>query len=196
MSFLSLALALFLVANPIGNTPAFVALVKDYPFEKQKRIMQREWLISLALALFFLLIGQKFLDLLCIKQYAVSIAGGFLLLTVSLDMIFPSTKVETESLKCEPLVVPIATPLITGPGCIATIMLFAKEHGFLETLGAILTAWTLVGIVLIAAPYVNRLLGRRGLIILEQLMGMVVSMISLQMIVQGTSSFLKVLLAQ
>lgn len=190
-SLFTLATTLFLVANPIGNSPAIVALIKDFDFECQKRIMLRETLFSFLIAIFFQLIGGSFLDFINVKQYSLSICGGILLFLVALNMIFPrKNEGKQGEVKQEPFFVPIATPIITGPGLMAMIMVFTRqEQNNIKVLSAICIAWVGVAIVLFLAPYLKKLVGEKGLLALETLMGMVLAMISMQMIVSGAALF-------
>ncbi len=191
MSIWSIALTLFLVANPIGNTPAFISLLRHFDFERQRHILLREAGFSLLIALAFLYIGKEFLQLINIQQYAVNISGGTLLLLVALDMIFPPKFKNTNGHKTqEPFVVPIATPLIAGGGVLSTIMIYsAKEQNNLKLTGAILIAWSGVFAVLACISYLNKFLGKQGLLALEQLMGMILSMIAIEIIVKGLYVF-------
>ncbi len=190
---LSIALAFFLVTNPIGNTPTILALVKDYDFDKQKKIVFREGIIALLVALFFQFFGEVFLGLLNIETYTVTICGGLLLFIVALNMIF--TKAQTgdaAKLKKEPFIVPIATPILSGPGLMSIIMLFArKEQNPLMITTAIFIAWIGVMAVLMAGPYLQRTLGKRGMTALEQMMGMILAIMSMGMIVKGTAMYIK-----
>lgn len=192
MSIWSIALTLFLVANPIGNTPAFVALVKDFEFNRQKKILFREAIFSFLIALVFLFIGERFLNLIQIQSYAVSISGGTLLFLVALNMIFPPKRNGTTTSKpIEPFIVPIATPLITGGGVLSTIMIYsAKEQNDLKIALAIVVAWSAVTVIVVSAAYLQKILGKRGLLALEQLMGMILSMISTEIIVKGIKLFI------
>lgn len=190
---LSIALTLFLVTNPIGNIPVIVALVKNFDFEKQRRIIFRESIISLIVALFFQFFGEVFLGLLNIQTYTVTICGGILLFIVALSMIFakPSNGNERASVK-EPFIVPIATPILSGPGLMAIIMLYSRqEDSIMVITSAILIAWIGVIGVLAVAPYLQKVLGKRGLIALEQLMGMILAAMSMGMIVNGVALFIK-----
>lgn len=193
-SLFSIALTLFLVANPIGNSPAIVSLIKDFSFSRQRMIMFRESLFALALALFFQQMGEIFLDAINVKAYSLSLCGGILLFLVAINMIFPKPELEARSPRQEPYFVPIATPLITGPGLMTMIMIYSRqEANDLKILTAIGIAWVGVTAVLLLAPYLHRILGNRGMSALEQLMGMVLAMISMQMIVKGTSLFIHTL---
>jgi len=192
---LSIALTLFLVTNPIGNIPVIVALVKDFDFEKQRRIIFRESIISLIVAFFFQFFGEVFLGLLNIQTYTVTICGGILLFIVALSMIFakPSNGKQTTTQK-EPFIVPIATPILSGPGLMAIIMLYSrKEDSMILISSAILVAWIGVIGVLAIAPYLQKVLGKRGLTALEQLMGMILAAMSMGMIVNGVALFIKTL---
>lgn len=195
MSVFGIAFTFFLVTNPIGNTPAIVALVKDFSFDQQRKILIREALFALMIAIFFQFCGEKFLGALQIKNYAVTLCGGILLLLTALNMIFPQAHESSLALpKQAPFFVPIATPLLSGPGLMTIIMLYsAKEDNSLLILSAILLAWVGVIGVLASAPYLQKMIGQRGMLALEQLMGMILAMISMEMIVTGTRIFVNTL---
>ena len=147
------------------------------------------------LAIFFLFLGETFLRSLSIQNYALTTSGGILLFIVALKMIF-SVKNETkiEGPKHDPFIVPIATPLLSGAGLLTMIMLYSKqEANDMKIFFAILLAWVGVTSVLVTAPYLQIFLGKRGLSALEQLMGMLLAMIAMDMIVQGSSLFLTAL---
>ena len=190
-SIFSIAVTFFLVTNPIGNSPAILALVKSFDFARQKRIMLREAIFALFIALFFQYLGEPFLSLLNIQKYAVTLCGGTLLFLVALQMIFAlSEPEETASLKQEPFIVPIATPLLSGPGLLTIIMLKSQleQNNWHITL-AILIAWIGVIGVMVLAPYLQKALGKRGMIALEQFMGLLLAMIAMEMIITGASLF-------
>lgn len=193
MSVFQLALTFFIVSNPIGNTPAILALLKDYDFRNQQRILIREGIFSFFIAIFFQYFGEFFLGLLHIQDYTMSLCGGILLFILAFQMIFPNRdENETGSLKKEPFIVPIATPLISGAGVLSLIMLFAKQeaNNFKMSL-AITIAWAGVIAVFAVAPYLQKLLGKRGLLALEQLMGMLLAIMAAGILVKGTQLFIE-----
>ncbi len=195
MTIIQLALTFFIVTNPIGNSPTIIALIKNHPLKAQQKILLRESIFSMLLALFFLFLGETFLNCLCIQNYALRISGGTILFLVALKMIFSSQREsETEKPKHDPYIVPIATPLLSGAGLLTMIMLYSKqEANTLKLFIAILIAWIGVTAVLVTAPYLQILLGKRGLLAIEQLMGMLLAMIAMEMIVKGSSLFITVL---
>lgn len=195
MSIYELSLTFFLVANPIGNSPAILALLKRYDFQRQKRIMLREALFSLLLALFFQFFGEYFLGMLKISEQALSLSGGSLLLLVALQMLFHKPdQMHPGEKPQEPFFVPIATPLIAGPGLMTMIMISSRTmaNNILIS-AAILIAWTGVSLVLVGAPFLQKLIGPHGMSAVEQVMGVVLGMIAMQMIMNGLFSFVKTL---
>lgn len=193
VSIFQIALTFFLVANPIGNSPTIVALVKDFDFERQKKILLREGFIALLIALFFQYFGEMFLGVLHIQDFAVSMTGGTLLFLVALSMIFSNDSATSEKKqKQEPFIVPIATPIISGPGLMAIIMLYSRqEANNMKITLAILLAWVFVIAIVAGAPYLQKFLGKRGLVALEQLMGMLLAMMSAGMFLNGVRLFVE-----
>lgn len=193
MSVLQLALTFFIVTNPIGNTPTLLALLKDYDFKNQRRILVREGFISFIIALFFQYLGDFFLSMLNVYDYAMTMCGGIILFILALEMIFPKLSHSADpSAKQEPFIVPIATPLLSGAGVLSLIMLFAKqEANHLKISLAIFIAWAGVIAVMAFAPYLQKLLGRKGLLALEQLMGMLLAVIASTVLVKGVQLFME-----
>lgn len=194
---IQIALTLFIIANPIGNCPTIVALIKNHPIEKQRKILLRESFFALVLSIFFLFLGETFLKSLQIQEYALTLSGGILLFLIGLKMIFINRLDNASKVsKKDPFIVPIATPMIAGGGLLAMLMLYSKkEQDNLKVLLALLLAWVGVTLVLWAAPYMQLVLGKRGLTAMEQLMGMLLCMISMEMIVSGSAIFISVLKA-
>lgn len=194
MSILQIATIFFIVTNPIGNSPTIIALIKDHDLRTQQKILFRESIFSMLLAIFFLFLGESFLGSLQIQNYALTVSGGILLFLVSLQMIFSFADTNTvEKPKQDPYIVPIATPLLSGAGLLTMIMLTSQQVGYMNAFLAILIAWVGVTVVLVLAPYMQVIFGKRGMVALEQLMGMVLSMIGINMVVNGAALFLKAL---
>lgn len=184
MSIYSTAVALFLILNAIGNIPLFIAMLARYSPKKQRQIIIRELLFALVILVVFAFLGDSVLKLLGISQPIIGMAGGVLLFIISLGMIFP--KEDTlDPPKHEPMIVPLATPVITGPGSITAVMLYAERFGGLEMAGIIVMAWIPSLLILLAASNIKYLLGEKGMIACERFGGMLVCLISLQMFSSG-----------
>lgn len=184
---ISAVVTLFLIMDPLGNVPVFLSVLKSVPPERRRAIVIREVLIAYLVLLVFLLLGDHALRLLHIEQETISIAGGIVLFLIALRMIFPDTGSYSDAPEGEPLVVPLAVPLIAGPSAMAALLLLqrAAPSGSMDLWLAMTIAWALTAAILIAAPFFFRILGERGLTAMERLMGMVLVMISVQMLLDG-----------
>jgi len=196
MELLSAILTLFLIMDPVGNVPLFVSYLKDVDERRRPKIVRRESLIALAILVFFLLFGRILLEVLRLGAPSLHISGGVLLFLIALGMIFPGIariSVATESQRTgEPFIVPLATPFIAGPSSIAAIMIFISKEPerFWEWLGALVVAWGLTTTILMLSSPLSRLLGPRGLVACERLMGMILTVVSVQMFLDGVELFM------
>ncbi|MFT7121910.1 MAG: multiple antibiotic resistance protein [Neolewinella sp.] len=187
-SILSTALLLFFILDPLGNIPLVLSLLKDMEKGRRQRIVIRECLIGLAILVLFLFGGETFLNVFHLETEAVRIAGGLIFLLIGLKMIFPPA--DGGSLfpaDQEPLIVPIALPMIAGPSALATLLVLSHNHpdNQMGLLYALLLAWGVSTLILFVAPLLYRVLRKRGLIALERLMGMLLLILSVQMFIDG-----------
>jgi multiple antibiotic resistance protein len=189
----SAVVTLFLIMDPLGNVPIFLSVLKNVPQERRRKIVVREVLIAYGVLLIFMLVGDHALRMLHIEQETISIAGGIVLFLIAVRMIFPSHGSYSDAPEGEPLVVPLAIPLIAGPSAMAALLLLqrADPGGTLNLWLALTIAWGLTAAILIAAPFFYRILGERGLTAMERLMGMVLVMISVQMLLNGIRAFMQ-----
>ena len=193
MTILSAALLLFLILDPLGNVPVFLSVLRPLPPHRQRPVLVRELLIALVVLMAFLWGGKYALELMHLRQESVAIAGGIVLFLIGLRMIFPRPEgLLGELPEGEPFIVPLAIPLIAGPSGMAAVMLMgSNEPGRLgEWSLALLLAWAATAAILLAAPLLYRLLGRRALAAVERLMGMLLVAISVQMLLDGLSAYL------
>jgi multiple antibiotic resistance protein len=188
MDVFSAALLLFLVIDPIGNIPAFLSILGNVPPERQRRIISRELLIALATLILFLFFGKYILTALKISQASLGAAGGIIVFLIALRMIFPGPKgAMVEEVDGEPFIVPLAIPLIAGPAAMATLMLLMARNPGLwpRWLGALLLAWSASSIILLLSNQLARLLGKRTIMAIERLMGLVLTAVAVQMLIDG-----------
>jgi multiple antibiotic resistance protein len=188
MDFMSATLTLLIVMDPLGNIPNFMVAMKAVPDERRLRVTARELLIALLILVTVFFGGRTFMQLLHLTNEALRIAGGIMLFLIALRMIFPGESAERlEQQKEEPFIVPLATPLIAGPSVMATIMLIAgTDPGRRPVwLAALFAAWLICAAILLCAPFLARILRRRGLMAVERLMGMVLVVVSVQMFLDG-----------
>ena len=193
-SIISVALVLLFVIDPFGNVPIILSVLKEVPKERKRRIILREMLIGLVILFIFLFFGQKFLNLFGLQTEAVTIAGGIILFVIGIKLIFPPPKGQSiYGGEGEPFVVPIAMPMIAGPSALATLMVMAESSPLsLPMISiAVLAAWLVTMMVLLAAPFLLKVLKDKGLQALERLMGMLLLIMAVQMFINGVFSLLK-----
>ena len=187
----SLALPLFVILDAFGLVGILAPLIKNFDAKKQTKILRRETFFSLIIMFFFFAFGAIFLDALGISQATIQITGGIIFLFFALGLLFPGDSPVQTGSEQEPFLVPIATPLIAGPSCLATIILYAQDDMLPSyiVLSAILIAWAATAVIVILAPKLSKLLGETGVKVLEQIMGLICLMIAVEMILNGVDSF-------
>jgi multiple antibiotic resistance protein len=192
-SFFTIVAAVFFVLNATGQIPLFLALLSPFEHKRQLKIITRELIFALIILLLFTFFGDWILKVLGITRPIIGIAGGILLFIISLTMIFPKASQDPqEKLTQEPVVIPLAVPVITGPGAITTVMLYAHEIGNpVVVASAVFCAWVPSLLILLAGSFVKRLLGEKGMIAVERLGGMLVCLIGVQMLTSGALSLVK-----
>lgn len=187
-SFFTIAATIFFVLNATGQIPLFLAMLARFDQKRQLMIITRELTIALVILLMFTFFGDAILRIIGITRPIIAIAGGVLLFLISLGMIFPSADANTpeKALHQEPMIIPLAIPIITGPGAITAVMLYAHETGnaFLVA-GAAIAAWVPSLIILLLGSYIKQILGEKGLVAVERLGGMLVCLIGIQMLTSG-----------
>ena len=194
MEIISAATLLFLVMDPLGNIPIFLSVLEDVEPARRTRVLLRELVLALVILVLFLYFGQYMLGFLQLSEHSIRIAGGIILFLIALKMVFPVTRSAhtAEEIQGEPLLVPLAIPLVAGPSAMAMVMLIASNDPSRMTdwLIALFAAWLLTSLILVSATGLKRVLGRRGLIAMERLMGMLLIALAVQMLLEGIASYL------
>ncbi|KUE78595.1 YhgN family NAAT transporter [Aeromonas schubertii] len=193
MDTFSAAVMLFLIMDPLGNLPVFLSILRHIDPKRRRKVMIRELLFSLAIMMLFLFVGQQILTFLNLRQEAVSIAGGIILFLIAIKMIFPGPGGVTGlAAGEEPFLVPMAIPMIAGPSILASLLLLANQAPgrMADWSLALFMAWAASAVILMFYEVFNKLLGERGLTAVERLMGMLLVMISVQMLLDGVHHYL------
>lgn len=195
MTIFSAALLLFLVMDPFGNVPVFLSVLRPVKPDRRRRVIARELLLALGFLIAFLFGGGYVLDFIGISESTLTVAGGIILFLIALRMVFPTPGgvfgSDAEEATGEPILVPLAIPLVAGPSALASVlfMMSSNPARWLEWLAALGLAWAATGAVLLLAPNLARLMGRRGLVAVERLMGMVLTAIASKMVLTGVAEF-------
>ena len=189
---------MFVVIDPIGLAPLFVALTQDVPERQRRNIALRACAIGMAILIAFALFGESILTFIGISMPAFRVAGGILLFLTALDMLFERRTKRREDQSGEddyddPSVFPLAIPLIAGPGAIASVILLTGQKPGLEGLALVLAITALVlGVCLalfLASSLLERALGKTGITVVTRLLGMLLAALSVQFVLDGLSDF-------
>jgi MarC family membrane protein len=192
-TFLSAFVLLLLVLDPFGALPIFVSVMRRVAPERRLRVALRESAIAFGILLGFMLMGGWFLELMSLSQRSLEVAGGVILLIIALRMVFmhESEPDAGSAAPQEPLVFPLAVPLLAGPSAMATVLLLASSQPQKLTLwmAALLLAMAISCIVLLAADGLRRVLGAPMIAAIEKLMGLVLSALAVEMILAGLKRY-------
>ncbi len=188
----TVALTLFLVMDPLGNIPLFLTTLRSVDPRRRQYIIARELLIALAILVLFLFVGGQLLTVLHVTRPALTAAGGMVLMMIAIRMMFPSPFTPlTERVEDEPFIVPLAVPYVAGPSALATEVIFINQapDKWANILVAVILAWAISAVILYASGFLQRLLGEKTLLAIERLMGMILTIISMQMLLSGIKDF-------
>ena len=187
------AVLLFLVMDPLGNIPFFLAALKHVDPARQSRVIFRELVIAFLVMVGFLFTGQFLIAAMRISEPALSISGGVILFLIAIKMVFPTPANSLhEEVDGEPFIVPLAIPYVAGPSVLAVeLLLMSREpNRWAEWLGAVAIAWFGVAVIVFLGARLRSYLGQKGLTALERLMGMVLVAIAVQMFLTGIERFI------
>lgn len=188
-SIISTMFLLVFILDPFGNVPLVLSILKNMTPQKRYRTILRESIIGLFILLIFFFFGENFLAMFHLQTEAITIAGGIIFFVISLKMIFPNAHGDSIFANSDedPIVVPIAMPMIAGPGAIATLLVLVQTNQ--EYVGSLLLslfgAWAISSVILLFSPVLYRVLKNKGLTALERLMGMLLLIMSVQMFIDG-----------
>lgn len=191
-SFLSAFILLLLVLDPFGALPIFISVMNGVAPARRTRVALRESLIAFAILLGFMLAGSGFLALMHLSERSLEVAGGVILLIIAIRMIFTHEGAQQDAASGrEPLVFPLAVPLLAGPSAMATVLLLASRQpdGMASWIAALSLAMALCGAVLVAAERIRRWIGDAMVAATEKLMGLVLSALAVEMILAGLKRY-------
>jgi MarC family membrane protein len=186
--FFSAAVLLLLVFDPFGSIPIFASALNRVAPERRLRVLFRECLIAFAVLAAFLFGGESFLKLMHLSNASLQLSGGIVLFLIALRMIFPAPGGIFGALpEREPLIFPLAIPMLAGPSALATVLLLGAQQPErkLEWLAALAVATVVSALILGAADRLQRALGEPVVAAFERLMGLILSALAVEMLLSG-----------
>ncbi|HNX70051.1 MAG: MarC family protein [Rivihabitans pingtungensis] len=197
MDAVKIFIALLVLVNPIGAIPIFIGLTPDASAQERKRIAKTASIAVAVIILTFVALGDSLIRLLGISMGSFQVGGGILVMMISLSMMnaaptaTKTTRQETEEAggRANIAVVPLALPLLTGPGTISTVIIYSGHaHGWWAYLSLVICALLIAlacYVAMIAATPVSRMLGQTGINIVNRVMGMLLAALSVEIIADG-----------
>ena len=184
---------LFVIMDPLGTIPVFLALTGGYTMRARARAAGQAVLVSLGVIISFALFGQQILDYLGIGIPALQGAGGLLLLLIALDLLTGRGDDPQKVQDVNVALVPLGTPLLAGPGAIvATIVFVRRADGIADYLAlalAILAVHVALFLALRFSGGIIRVIRDSGIVLVSRIAGLLLSAIAVQLVANSVLGF-------
>ena len=195
-------IALWVVIDPIGSIPVFIAVTAGLSAAAQRKVAIKAIAVSAAILLFFLVGGQVLLEALDIHLAAFQIAGGIVLLLFALTMIFGESKVDEERRQINPnagdlAIFPLAVPSVASPGAMLAVVMLTDNHRYsvteqMFTAAAMLTVLALTLLLFFVAAPILRVIGSSGASIVSRVMGLILASVAVDNILRAITTYFDV----
>src|SRR5919199_1202957 len=186
-NILKYTIALFVVIDPIGTVPLFIALTEKMRTQERKAVSKIAVITAGVLLIVFAVAGTQILSIFGITISSFMIAGGVLLFIVSIELLTYGAWRFGGTVPGESGVVPLAFPLLAGPGAITSVIISFQAAGLLVTMLSIAIVIGITYVILLFVNPIHRVLGRRSSMIITRVFAVLVAAIAIQYIVQGAT---------
>ena len=194
--FTSVIVTFFVIMDPLGTVPIFIALTRKEKAQKQKRLALQAVLISFSVIIVFALFGNQILGFLDISLPSLQASGGLLLLLVALELLTGKDAEPSKTGDVSVALVPLGTPLLAGPGAIAATIIFVRQSNnladFLTIILGLIAVHVILYLFLRFSIPVMRIVGRGGITVATKLAGLLLAAIAVQMMVGAIAEFVKI----
>ncbi|WP_156725921.1 MarC family protein [Streptomyces apocyni] len=193
--FGSLFLTLFVIMDPPGVTPIFLALTSGRPAKVQRKMALQAVAVAFSVITIFGLVGHQILDYLHVSVPALMIAGGLLLLLIALDLLTGKTDEPKQTKDVNVALVPLGMPLLAGPGAIVSVILAVQNadgaKGQVSVWAAIVAMHVVLWLVMRYSLLIIRVIKDGGVVLVTRLAGMMLSAIAVQQIINGVTQVIQ-----
>lgn len=183
-------IVLFIVVDPFGNIPIFMGLTERITDAQKRKVFNTACLVGFVLLLVFAFTGQQIFNIFGVSIYSFEIAGGVLLLIIAIRILISGSVHESGESPESIGAVPIAIPLLVGPGAITTTILNLQEYDVYVTVLSVLIVMLLTWIILRWINGIYKFLGKTGSIVIARVMSLLIAAIAVQYILVGVTLFL------
>jgi multiple antibiotic resistance protein len=183
------AIALFLIVDPLGNIPIFVGLTETMADAQRKKVYNIATLVGFILLLVFAFTGSEILTIFGISIESFEVAGGILLLIIAIRILISGSIHENAESPESIGAVPIAIPLLVGPGAITTTIFNLQAYGTVAAILAVVIVLSITWVILRFINGIYRFLGKTGSIVIARVMALLIAAIAIQYILTGITHF-------
>lgn len=180
-AFMHSFVTLLVIMDPFGGLPVFMTLTKDYSPERQQKSAGRAIRVSFILLTVFVFVGKGVLDFFGISLFSFQVGGGLILLILGLLYVLNINQHDDINYDKD-IVIPMATPLIAGPGAITAIILLVSQYGIIMPFAAMIANLFIFWIAMYYTRHINKALGEQGLEIMSRIMGLLLVALAIEMI--------------
>ncbi len=188
ISFVSVALSIFLVMNPFSSIPTFLSITDGVDHDTLRSYANRAVVVAGVLLFAFIFIGEPLMSLFGVTMESFRVAGGVILVLMGAELVFGLHLGKMDDKKDAPWII-VATPIMTGPGVITAAILFTQEYGYMEVvlagLLALLATWALLRL----SPSIVRLVGENALSITSKIVGLLLAALGVEYMFQGANEW-------
>lgn len=182
-------IALFIIVDPLGNIPIFIGLTENATEIERKKIFNTATLVGVILLLVFAFTGTGILTIFGISIDSFYVAGGILLLIIAIRILITGSMHENAESPESLGAVPIAMPLLVGPGAITTTILDLQTYGIMITVLAVIMVLAVTWVILRFINQIYKLLGKTGSLVIARVMALLIAAIAIQYILTGVTHF-------
>lgn len=182
-------IALFIIVDPFGNIPIFMGLTEKMADTQKKKVYNTATLVGFILLLVFAFTGQEILTIFGLSIYSFEVAGGILLLIIAIRILISGSMHEDVESPESLGAVPIAIPLLVGPGAITTTIFNLQSYGTVTAILSVLIVLSLTWVILRFINGIYRFLGKTGSLVIARVMALLIAAIAIQYILTGVTHF-------
>lgn len=185
IEFVKSFVMLLVIMDPFGGIPIFLGLTKGFKLKRMRKSANRAIRVASIILLVFLFLGTFILDFFSISLESFKIAGGIILLILGLSYVLDIKLQQKDKHYEHDITIPMATPLIAGPGVLTSIIILVSLYGFWIPLAAALLNLLIFWLLMRYSNYLHKVIGDQGSEILTRIMGLILTSIAVEFIVTG-----------
>ncbi len=196
--FLNIFIPLFAVIDPFAALPLYMSLTAGLSEAQKRKIVKEASITAIILLIFFAFLGIYILDYMGISISALMIAGGILMLLVSIEMVKEGDKPRSTKKKIaiheetgDIGIVPLGTPMLAGPGAISLVIILMGKYPYAwgSIVISIISIVALTALIFLGSNYISRIMGEKGSRAFTRVMGLLVAAFSVQYILDGIAQY-------